>query len=416
MKVYVRLVVGLLNHENYRNHYQLFSHIVALLSYLATTTMPINSSRYRCHSQLTFGVEYEFFLHANATMPQDLQTSLASRPEDLIPFAETTSAAGFVKRFLDDGLRLSSPVEVSRTIEPPHNATNNERRYQAWIVTTDASLTPLFHGNCIPWIGLEVVSPVLTNTQALWLQAAHVGRTIKESPYVRFNERCGFHVHVGNGNHGFTLDTCQRLYSLLLLGAESILDVLFRDDRRGNQNCNDIRYYTAVLMNPNNEYNLTGEVPTALYDSCFPDSGPEIIEAVRTAVWKIWKAGSIDEFLAATSTEYRRSAINFRNVRAGSTGTIEFRKAEGDLSRELNVEFLASWPQVCIGLVAFALEANQSEFARVMRETRAALLHPKVEALRLFLTTMGFHDQLIRSLVKRARSLATVSMGPLIPV
>ncbi|KAK7754345.1 hypothetical protein SLS62_003638 [Diatrype stigma] len=380
--------------------------------------MPLHRSRYPLQRDLTFGIEFEFFVHENVLPSgadeRDEQILDSSSP---IPINWSTDAAYHIKRILDR-LNLHKRVVVAGYLQrPPRRLTQDERNFSAWVITTDVTLQP-DNGNYRPWIGLEVKSPILRNRTEICREVQRVSETLLQDAYVGFNPKCGLHVHVGRGQDGIPLAACQRLFSLLFLYAERILDPLFRSDRRGNIHCENLETHALVRRLPQWRFRMTGTPPEQWLNACFPGGAPGVgapgDERERfVALRKIWSAGDINEFCDMNVVGGVRLAVNFAGLKVrphpgpDDKPTIEFRKAEGDLNQEGNIDFLLYWPQVCMGLVAFALGDGLDEFARVMREAHAALNAPdEAEKLRRFLNSMGFDRTVVEMLCERADYLS----------
>ncbi|KAK7752935.1 hypothetical protein SLS62_005094 [Diatrype stigma] len=371
---------------------------------MSSSSQPPALRDYPSLTDLTVGIEFEFYVHSNAIeMPAEEVTDLTARSAT-VPAQRFAQAATFVKSILDQ-LNLQNQVEVSNMIEAQAGRTMNETRYQTWIVTTDSALTPVLQGNTLPWLGLEVKTPIMYNRSATYRQLDRVGKALRDSAYTGFNDECGLHVHVGNGDQGFSVLTCQKLFCVLFLGGEWMLDVLFRPARHNNRNCLPMAEQARVLSSPNTHFYLSGEVPTEWFNSCFPQGVMPVDELRQEAIRKIWRAASVQEFYEAVNVGYRHS-VTFQHLTMGIKPTIEFRKSEGNLRLEGETEFLLVWPRICARLVAFAVDADLDEFRRVIAGTRAALSAPTApERLQQFLFTIRCTDYTVQWLVYRANLL-----------
>lgn len=371
---------------------------------MSSSSQPPVSRDYPSLTDLTVGIEFEFYIHSNAiAMPTEEVNDLTTRGAT-VPARRFAQAASFVKMILDQ-LELHDQVEVSNMIEAQAGRSRNEIRYRAWIVTIDSALTPILQSNTLPWLGVEVKTPIMYNRSDTYRQIDRVGKALRDSAYTGFNDNCGLHVHVGDGAHGFSLLTCQKLFCVLFLGGEWMLDVLFRPARHNNRNCLPMSEGARVLSSPNSRFFLSGEVPNEWFWSCFPQGVIPVDEWRQEALRKIWKAGNIQEFQESINVGYRH-AITFQHLTMGLKPTIEFRKSEGNLRLDGEVEFLLIWPRVCARLVAFAVDADLNEFRRVIAGTRAALSAPTgPERLRQFLITIRCTDYTVQSLVYRAAAL-----------
>lgn len=379
--------------------------------------MDLTSSRYRLQTQLTFGVELEFYVHENVLgiSQEDRDNVIAGMASNVVPNEWFSAAAYYVKGILDQ-LNLRHQVKVARHYqwEPKDPDNEDESHYRVWVITTDATLQPA-DGNTRPWIGLEITSPILDNMSngLSCHEVRRVGKALLDNEYVAFNQKCGFHVHVGNGDRGLELEVCQRLFSLLFLYGEKILDGLFRSDRDNNIHCQSLGGYTAVLNFPHFGYAMTGAAPEDYYNACFPDGAEEISRGMRQSVGAIWATATLNEFCDMTAIGVKL-AVSFIGLKTHDppTGeekpTVEFRKGEGDLAQEGNVDFLLYWPQVCLGLLAWAHSGNLREFKRVMWAARAAAnarINPAAK-LQHLLKVMRFDATVVRILCERAAYLA----------
>lgn len=377
----------------------------------SSSSQPSVFREYPSLTYLTVGVEFEFYVHSNAIeMPANEVNYLIDRSAT-VSAHRFAQAATFVKSMLDQ-LQLHNPVEVSNMIEAQARRTRNETGYQAWIITVDSALTPVLQSNTLPWLGLEVKTPIMWNMADTYREVERVAKALRDSEYTDFNDNCGIHVHVGNGNQGFSLLACQKLFSVLFLGGESMLDVLFRPARHNNSNCFSMADGARAFSSPSARFFLSGDIPTEWLNGCFPDAqgAMPVDERRRKALRKIWKAANIQEFHEAINVGYRH-AVTFEHLTMGIKPTIEFRKSEGDLSPEGETDFLLLWMRVCARLVAFAVDADLDEFRRVITGTRTALCAPTApERLRQFLITMRCTNITVRNLAYRAEVLGRANV------
>lgn len=116
-------------------------------------------------------------------------------------------------------------------------------------------------GKFSSFAGLEITTPKMQNQAAALDECVKVARELVAHPEVRFSNSCGLHVHVGHAGEGLSLLASQKLFSVLFLGGEQILNTLFRKDRRNNYYCRDITKHSAVAKISAQGQRLPGAVP-----------------------------------------------------------------------------------------------------------------------------------------------------------
>ncbi|RYP42867.1 hypothetical protein DL768_010171 [Monosporascus sp. mg162] len=368
------------------------------------------------YDELTFGVEFECLVHADKIgLTAAEKASLRGRP--FFPRQYLPRVASALQRVLDllkpD---ITHPVKITPRVEGDSViTTEDENAYKEWIVKTEDSVTAdeeLPHDDD-EYAGMEIMSPILANTKFSRDQCAMVAEAIRSTVGV-FNDKCGFHVHVGRGDRGFEVLTLKKLYSLLVLGGEAILNGLLRPSRRDNYYCRDMTKVSAVIRFPHVPFDLTGSAPYEWFSRCLPVDSDDVVPGhIKEALWKVWRAKDIDEFCGCVEGN-KNVGVWFGNLDTFEhfgygKRTIEFRKAEGNLglTEPSNMDFVFTWPEVCVRLVAFAIDSDPEEFGRVVNETVEALRLPSsAEKVRKFLTSLGLNSETIKSLVARAEALS----------
>ncbi|KAK7757766.1 hypothetical protein SLS62_000144 [Diatrype stigma] len=347
---------------------------------------------------LTFGVEFEFLVDARVALGEDDEFSqrvLENRHLD--PPGVARTVAPVVKMYLER-LGLSCPVSVSNkimygTYENDVERDEDERQYRHWIVK-----------------GIEVVSPVLPNTQDALDEVAKVAEALRDGDgdlgaCVSFNQNCAFQVHVGRrSNLDFPLPVLQKLTSLLWMGAEELLDLVHPKFRIGGHWCKSLRADCSLARklerDGNNGYDdddAGTEEEEDWVDHCrgARDDGdgdnderaalasPTDVAALRA----IWQAQTTSELFALVGNGAESMAYDFiylvtepssRPQDKGFKRTIEFREADGDLRNAggdiiCDPGYAAAWAAVATALVAFSARADKAELGRVIRETGASL-------------------------------------------
>lgn len=104
-----------------------------------------------------------------------------------------------------------------------------------------------------------------------------VGEALVNNDHVAFNHTCGLHVDVGHGDNYFELLTRQKLFSLLYLGGEDILNLLLREHRQNNNFCYDLRSHSNAKP-ADSSWTPTGNLLSEWYHHCFPVDLPNASE------------------------------------------------------------------------------------------------------------------------------------------
>ncbi|RYP70953.1 hypothetical protein DL769_004786 [Monosporascus sp. CRB-8-3] len=321
----------------------------------------------------TFGVEFEFLVHVDLIgLTEKQKAELSRRPKN----EQVYLIAKVIEEYLE-GLGLGDPVEASNGLRVTNNSrSENEDKCTAWIVKRDDSV----------------------KADGINMDPAY------------FNYTCGLHVHVGLGDKVIPLLACQKLYSLLFLGGEEALKPLFRLCRNNNKHCLDIRTHSSLVAPREEPPDLTGSVLGEGFKHCFPDGDGNGEE--RAALDKLWRAADIGEFCDLVEggpggrLAYWFSHLRYEDQIMGKA-TIEFRKAEGNLDKPGNLDFVRTWPQVCTTLAAFAMDSGPLEFERAIRAVRVgAAAEAPGTRLNRFLTTVGLPGDVVSSLMQRAEVLA----------
>ncbi|RYP61541.1 hypothetical protein DL771_010102 [Monosporascus sp. 5C6A] len=236
--------------------------------------------------------------------------------------------------------------------------------------------------------------------------------------YVKFNDTCGLHVHVGRRTQGFPLRALQKLGSLLFLGGEEVIDQLHPPHRINDVYFESLRSSSRlVLMTPIFEAFLSNIEPDGWLEHCCLDSFLGLDDRVKLWVTLLWKTRTVDEFcfLISDDSNYRL-AYSFKGLESTPLygfeprKTIEFRQAEGDLTDQ---QFVLGWIDVVSRLTAWAVDVEEHDFEAVVKEVVGSVLAREDAGIMVqkLLRSIGVSDQVISIVVNRARRMATLKAG-----
>ncbi|RYP52690.1 hypothetical protein DL768_002197 [Monosporascus sp. mg162] len=335
--------------------------------------------------EVTLGVEFEFMVDIEHTEEgAKLKEEYGDGPPPLSLLR--VCAGDFVKEFLDNAC-LAHPVDVSVRMGDP---------------------------------GVEVVSPILEKAVAdrECAKVVHVLDALKNMEYVRFNNTCGLHVHVGRGTQGFPLKALQKLGSLLFLGGEEVIDQLHPPHRINDVYFESLRSSSRlVLMTPIFEASFSEIEPDGWLEHCRLDNFPGLDDRVKLWVTLLWKTRTVDEFCFLISDDSNYPlAYSFRGLESNplygfeTRKTIEFRQAEGNLTDQ---RFVLGWINVVSQLAAWAVDVEEHDFETVVKEVVGSVLAREdagIMVQKLF-RSIGVPDHVISIMVNRARRMATAKAG-----
>ncbi|RYP36174.1 hypothetical protein DL767_003506 [Monosporascus sp. MG133] len=236
--------------------------------------------------------------------------------------------------------------------------------------------------------------------------------------YVKFNNTCGLHVHVGRGTQGFPLKALQKLGSLLFLGGEEVIDQLHPPNRINDIYFESLRSSSRlVLMTPIFEASFSEIEPDGWLEHCCLDIFPGLDDRVKLWVSLLWKARTVDEFCFLLSDDlnyqlaYSFKGLEFTPMSGFETRkTIEFRQAEGDLTDQ---RFVLGWIDIVSRLTAWAVDIEEHDFETVVKEVVGSVLAREDAGIMVqkLLRSIGVSDHVISVMVNRARRMATVKAG-----
>ncbi|KAG9229264.1 putative amidoligase enzyme-domain-containing protein [Amylocarpus encephaloides] len=216
---------------------------------------------------------------------------------------------------------------------------------QRWLVTKDYSLSRGLAGpEDWKWIGIEVISPVLTMEGGGLEEAKRVVAVLNRTYRITHDRNTGFHVHVGYGRNGFTIRTLRNLMATLWT-FEGVIETIHPANRRNDQNSFCLSLQGRSFLS----YNMP---PTA-------NSARDGLEAIFAAETQ---NDILNMFVRGAALGY--NLMNLRPLPEElEKRTIEFRQHEGTVS----VDAVLNWVRFCVGIVKFAGRVEDGELAAFLR-------------------------------------------------
>ena len=204
------------------------------------------------------------------------------------------------------------------------------------------------------WYGIELISPPMYYSEDAINYLRKVCYIMSSNYRTIVNQTCGFHVHIGDGVSGFSVDILKKLMGFLWT-FETKLAKLHPEYRRENLQCPSLCHIT----HENRSHPWVKHVQTR-----------------RDGLERIFQMTTVNQMVGLLTDSFYRSAYDIRNLEieeffqcCRTNRTIEFRIHEGvDLS---DSEEIIHWLRVCHGLVIFAQKEpleDMKEYLQVMVE------------------------------------------------
>lgn len=369
------------------------------------------------HRDLTVGVEFEFFLAQHRS--QEDQISNANNDPKILPFGmEELDAFRSVKYHMsavlpNDQYRVvvvNDPDEFF-PLEPESEQESSaalflwlSRGYEyykrTWEVKGDGTLGDTGELTLDPryaWVPIEITTAILKPRNALRLFQDVFDRAIKPNFLAGVNRTANLHIHVGQGDQGFSEKTVKKLATILWLGEARINEfwktceshvkfsswarpfwttMIGLEKEADHLNAGSSGHYHAWLEEP---------IVKALREHSYkkPEQRCVNIQYRLKALWDADGLHAVCELLLCLpdpgipgcfSRGEFAAAYNFMNLlrnRSESpwTGadsqiknTIEFRKPAATLKPEV----AAAWCHIFVKLVAFARDSDRTTFGKVV--------------------------------------------------
>ncbi|RYO95830.1 hypothetical protein DL764_007582 [Monosporascus ibericus] len=260
-----------------------------------------------------------------------------------------------------------------------------------------------------------------------------------EMPVTIFNHTCGQHVHVGRGTDGFELPALQRFVSVLWIGGEEVLNAVHPAYRTNGVFCPSL--HTSTLLAKGKAARPQGVLQADWLRRCGVTEDDEASVSLRAKLEAIWSAGSVYELCDMLVGDRKKEpAYNFANLKpptddpagvsfahliprrpppeefpidelpfdddpADKKITIEFRQAGGDIKGDYGFEFMMAWVRVATGLVAWAIDTDAEDFAKVARDIHESRGENKAFRLGIFLNAIGIPGEDIERMMARVAQL-----------
>ncbi|MCJ1283247.1 hypothetical protein MMC26_002575 [Xylographa opegraphella] len=266
---------------------------------------------------ITFAVEFECVLRMTNDQYKANEARYKQSPHGYSNLFSNSSYASIFEILSTNGI----PVNIG--LQDPDDNEWNDR----WTIKEDSSIEAFeTNGDNIPdheYKILELVSRILPLTDESFKEIEAVIQIIQTRYTLITNESTGLHVHVGDGNRGFALQTLKKL-SILVVTFEHIIESIHPDARisaDGTQQCKKSSWGTTDI----NEIGST-------------------IEECQT----------FEELRALMNPDLtKKYAYNFGNLSLTQylpKMTIEFRQHEGSVDPER----IINWVKFVTGLVSFS--------------------------------------------------------------
>lgn len=266
---------------------------------------------------LTFGVELEFILRFD---PFDYNFNhygsdeWSFHPEEVV-------RGHMASILIENGYSVYGEEE---------RISDSDSYYEKWDLGKDTSihiseLAPPPDKDRFGYSAIEMRSPALPYTTASLSQVKEVFRLLFSTFDVLVNKSCGLHVHVGNEQKGFPLQTLKN-FCILTTTFERELESLHPSSRIGNK------------------YSLSSG---ALFAGVSPWDVEKIIKLARNE----------EDLIFRVQDSEKSYAYNLLNL-LGYKKTIEFRQHEATV----NVEDVMNWVEVACSLVMKAHDFAMEDF------------------------------------------------------
>ncbi|KAI1363609.1 hypothetical protein F5Y08DRAFT_354248 [Xylaria arbuscula] len=369
-------------------------------------------------NQQTFGVELEFIVFyttSGIVVPMDNIERYGPVVEIPLPPIPTGRSWGDDTSPDTEDLRVRQKVadaisSAGFKAETPEKAKAVDS-YDTWRVIRDGSLSIARDYGPLKSTGVEITSPVFSDSETAFNEIRAVVAVINKSFRTAVPPTCGFHVHVGRGGVPLKKRVIQRMGSFLW-AAEPLVNTIHATGRLDNNRyCLRLRTMNDSNTNvdewdhePQQEGDDEEELPHADLSwervdrkrkrpTCWPTlrrikssdlaSGgyhdrswgeePETRVTqldLMDRLQKILHAKSIKTAVRLISPYAERAAYNFENLRPPLAGdntsrkpTIEFRQASGSLDED----WIVLWSKICLALSGPAVvDSSDDEFFQLI--------------------------------------------------
>lgn len=282
--------------------------------------------------QPTFGVELEFIVRYRI---EDYEPAFALGEGDLWPehqyMCRSAQFSAIVGKHIVATLREAAYVV---------NDVSSRINYEKWTVATDGSISwdDLEISCGFDYCGVEFKTPALHCSEEALTLIQRAVMIIKSHFQVIVNQSCGLHVHVGNRDAGFPLQTLKNIGMLATI-FERQIDMIHPEHRLASL------YAQRVAC----QFRQMGPFERAQRINAIEEL-EELIDCYH---------------LRSSGVREGYMAYNFLNLVTGrGLKTVEFRQHGGSLDPEVIVR----WAQLTIAIVIIAHNAGAQGFAQLVHD------------------------------------------------
>ncbi|KAF2995476.1 hypothetical protein E8E14_003225 [Neopestalotiopsis sp. 37M] len=209
-------------------------------------------------------------------------------------------------------------------------------------------------------LDVELTSPALTNGTVADEEIARVLKIVKDNLIYFVHPRCGFHVHVGQGQVLWTIEQLRKI-APVCYAIETWFNELHPDHRHDNRFC----------ISHKRRSRLAAGMTAAQANECVRrEAGKDFLPFKDTAVkpkislQQAWTElnGAESATAVAILLNYPCAAYNLAEVDDLGMCTIEFRQAAGTL----NEEWALHWSNLVCGLVDWARRTSAEQVRNLL--------------------------------------------------
>lgn len=280
--------------------------------------------------QLTFGVEIELIVRFDIDECEITQFDQVVRAMIESRRTRNHRAISILRAHI---IRLLQEQEI------PVNSLNQEG-YEKWTVDTDGSIDSSLDmprgWESFSHYGIEIKTPVYPFLDSALSDMSRVINLVTSNMHTFVNESCGLHVHVGNGQRGFRLQTLKN-FCMLITSFESQINSLHPLHRILNEHATPV-----------------GRV----FEGDSPQDKVNRVNGFRTV-------RDIEEcYNCYFGRAYNYCAYNFLNLLHTSLKTIEFRQHEG----AIDAGEISMWVETVCAFVQLSHDAGDDGFMDLVQE------------------------------------------------
>lgn len=282
--------------------------------------------------QPTFGVELEFIVRYRI---EDYEPAFAMGEGDLCPTHLYMSRSAQFAAII--GKRIVATLRKAAYIV---NDVFSRINYENWTVANDGTISwdDLEISRGFDYCGVEFKTPALPYSEEALILIQRAVMLIKSHFQVFVNQSCGLHVHVGNRDSGFPLQTLKNIGMLTTI-FERQIDMIHPEHRLASL------YAQRVAS----QFRQMGPLERAQRIDDIEDI-EELIDCYH---------------LRSSGVREGYMAYNFLNLVTGrGLKTVEFRQHEGSLDPEVIIR----WAQLANSIVMIAHNVGAQGFAQLVQD------------------------------------------------